>query len=794
MNKKVLHTLEYYKITEQLSAYASSDWAKEHCRHLKPMTDQAKIEQAQAETSAALSRIYKKGSLSFSGIHAIGMSLKRLEVGGVLSIEELLHIASMLETAKRVKNYGSKDRDDLPPDILEAMFLAIEPLTPLAQEIRRCILSEDEIADDASVQLKSIRRGIQGMNGRIHTQMNKILNNSTTRTYLQDAVITMRNGRYCLPVKAEYKNQMSGMIHDQSSSGSTLFIEPASVVSLNNELKELFLKEQEEIDKIIADLSNQVAECAETLLNNYKLLTTLDFIFAKASLAQEHNGIAPEFNTRGYIHIRRGRHPLLNKKTVVPIDVMLGDDFQLLIITGPNTGGKTVSLKTVGLLTLMGQAGLHIPAGDRSELAIFENVYADIGDEQSIEQNLSTFSSHMTNIVAILNKVTASSLVLFDELCSGTDPTEGAALAISILSRLHARGVRTMATTHYSELKVFALSTEGVQNACCEFDVDSLSPTYRLLIGIPGKSNAFAISGKLGLPKDIITDARSRITTNEQNFEDLIADLESSRSTIEKERLEIEQYKRELEKLHAQAASKQEKLDSRRDKILQEANEQALAILKEAKDAADASIRNFHKYGTTTPTASDLEKERSALRSRMNDTQARISKKQKQTIASHKVPKNLRLGDSVRVLSLNQRGSVSTLPNAKGDLFVQMGILRTQVNIKDLELIEDHTAPKTAKKSPKTSTGRMKMSKSSTISAEIMLIGKTVDEALMDLDKYLDDAYLSHLSTIRVVHGKGTGALRSAVHSHLRRVKYVDSFHLGEFGEGDSGVTIVTFK
>jgi len=794
MNKKVLHTLEYYKITEQLSAYASSDWAKEHCRHLKPMTDQAKIEQAQAETSAALSRIYKKGSLSFSGIHAIGMSLKRLEVGGVLSIEELLHIASMLETAKRVKNYGSKDRDDLPPDILEAMFLAIEPLTPLAQEIRRCILSEDEIADDASVQLKSIRRGIQGMNGRIHTQMNKILNNSTTRTYLQDAVITMRNGRYCLPVKAEYKNQMSGMIHDQSSSGSTLFIEPASVVSLNNELKELFLKEQEEIDKIIADLSNQVAECAETLLNNYKLLTTLDFIFAKASLAQEHNGIAPEFNTRGYIHIRRGRHPLLNKKTVVPIDVMLGDDFQLLIITGPNTGGKTVSLKTVGLLTLMGQAGLHIPAGDRSELAIFENVYADIGDEQSIEQNLSTFSSHMTNIVAILNKVTASSLVLFDELCSGTDPTEGAALAISILSRLHARGVRTMATTHYSELKVFALSTEGVQNACCEFDVDSLSPTYRLLIGIPGKSNAFAISGKLGLPKDIITDARSRITTNEQNFEDLIADLESSRSTIEKERLEIEQYKRELEKLHAQAASKQEKLDSRRDKILQEANEQALAILKEAKDAADASIRNFHKYGTTTPTASDLEKERSALRSRMNDTQARISKTKKQTIASHKVPKNLRLGDSVRVLSLNQRGSVSTLPNAKGDLFVQMGILRTQVNIKDLELIEDHTAAKTAKKSPKTSTGRMKMSKSSTISAEIMLIGKTVDEALMDLDKYLDDAYLSHLSTIRVVHGKGTGALRSAVHSHLRRVKYVDSFHLGEFGEGDSGVTIVTFK
>ncbi len=791
MNKKVLYTLEFHKITEQLSAHASSDWAKEHCLHLKPMNDKDKIEQAQAETAAALSRIYRKGSLSFSGIHKIGMSLKRLEVGGVLSIAELLHIASLLDTAKRVKTFGRKDREDTPSDTLDSMFSAIEPMTPLAEEIRRCIISEEEIADDASVRLKSIRRSIQGMNGRIHAQMTKILNSSTTRTYLQDAVITMRNGRYCLPVKAEYKNQMSGMIHDQSSSGSTLFIEPSSVVNLNNELKELFLKETEEIDKIIADLSNQVAGSAEALLNDYKLLTTLDFIFAKANLAQDHNGAAPIFNTEGFIHIRRGRHPLLNKKTVVPIDVTLGDEFKLLIITGPNTGGKTVSLKTVGLLTLMGQAGLHIPAGDRSQLAIFENVYADIGDEQSIEQNLSTFSSHMTNIVTILKKVTPNSLVLFDELCSGTDPTEGAALAISILSRLHTLGVRAMATTHYSELKIFALSANGVQNACCEFDVETLSPTYRLLIGIPGKSNAFAISGKLGLPDDIIADAKTRITSNEQNFEDLIADLESSRSTIEKERLEIEQYKQELERLHAQAESKQEKLDSRRDKIIQEANEQALAILKEAKDAADASIRNFHKFGTTNPTASDLEKERSALRGKMNEAEARITKNQKQPAANHKVPKKLRLGDSVRVLSLNQRGTVSTLPNAKGDLFVQMGILRTQANIKDLELIEE-PKPASSKKSSRTGIG--KMSKSSSISAEIMLIGKTVDEALMELDKYLDDAYLSHLSTVRVVHGKGTGALRSAVHSHLRRIKYVDSFHLGEFGEGDSGVTIVEFK
>lgn len=792
-NQKVLSTLEYHKITEQLAGHASSDWAKEHCLHLKPMTDQASIEQAQAETAAALSRLYRKGSISFSGIHKIGMSLKRLDVGGVLSILELLHIASMLDAAKRVKNYGRKERDSEETDTLDAMFQALEPLTPLADEIRRCILSEDEIADDASSQLKSIRRGIQGMNGRIHNQMTAILNNAVTRTYLQDAVITMRNGRYCLPVKAEYKNQVSGMIHDQSSSGSTLFIEPASVVNLNNELKELFLKEQEEIEKIIAKLSNQVASCTESLLNNYKLLTTLDFIFAKAKLAQDHNGSAPEFNTEGRIHIRRGRHPLLNKKTVVPIDVTLGSEFQLLVVTGPNTGGKTVSLKTVGLLTLMGQAGLHIPAGDRSQLAIFDNVYADIGDEQSIEQNLSTFSSHMTNIVTILKKVTPHSLVLFDELCSGTDPTEGAALAISILSRLLEKGVRTMATTHYSELKVFALSAKGVQNACCEFDVETLSPTYRLLTGIPGKSNAFAISGKLGLPKDIIDDARTRITSNEQNFEDLIASLESSRTTIEKERLEIEQYKREIEKLHAQAESKQEKLDNRRDKIIQEANEQALAILKEAKDIADTSIRNFNKFGTTNPTAGELEKERSSLRSKMNETESRIAKSQKQPAANHKVPQKLRLGDAVRVLSMNQRGTVSTLPNAKGDLFVQMGILRTQVNIRDLVLLEEDAAP-SSKKSARTSAGRMKLSKASSISAEIMLIGKTVDEAVMELDKYLDDAYLSHLSTVRVVHGKGTGALRSAVHAHLRRVKYVSSFHLGEFGEGDSGVTIVEFK
>ena len=792
MNQKALSTLEYEKIVNQLAEHASSDWAKEHCLRLKPITDKAKIEQAQAETSAALSRLLRKGSVSFSGIHKIGFSLKRVQAGGVLSIEELLHIASLLDTAKRVKSYG-REQEDAPADTLDAMFSAIEPLTPLADEIRRCIISEDEIADDASSRLKSIRRSIRGMNDRIHSQLTKLLNNTTTRGYLQDAVITMRDGRYCLPVKSENKNQVPGMIHDQSSSGSTLFIEPASVVNLNNELKELFLKEQEEIDQIIAELSGRAGIYSEQLLTDYKLLTTLDFIFAKAKLAQDHNGVAPVFNTNGIIHIRRGRHPLLNKKTVVPIDIMIGEEFGLLIITGPNTGGKTVSLKTVGLLTLMGQAGLHIPAGDRSQLAIFENVFADIGDEQSIEQNLSTFSSHMTNIVGILKKVTKNSLVLFDELCSGTDPTEGAALAISILTELHSRGIRTMATTHYSELKVFALSTEGIQNACCEFDVETLSPTYRLLIGIPGKSNAFAISQKLGMPKKLIEKAKSQITTSEQNFEDLIADLETSRVTIEKERLQAEQYRQEIEKLRKQAKDKQEKIDNRRDKIIQEANEQALAILKEAKETADASIRNFHKFGTTNPTANELEKERTALREKMNAAQSRMEKKQKQPSENTKAPKKLRLGDAVQVLTLNQRGIVTTLPNAKGELFVQMGILRTQVNIKDLVLLQEDTAV-SSKKTSRASLGKIKMSKSSSISAEINLIGKTVDEALIELDKYLDDAYLSHLSTVRVVHGKGTGALRNAVQSHLRRVKYVDSFHLGEYGEGDAGVTIVQFQ
>ena len=794
MNEKVLHTLEYNKILDQLTEYAFSADAKSRCQKLRPITDRAQIEQLQQQTSDALSRLFKYGSLSFSGVTDIRDSLKRLEIGGALSAIELLRVCSLLESAKRAKAFArSQDDNDQPDDSLTSLFAGIEPLTPLYDEIRRCILSEDEIADDASSTLHSIRRSMRGMNDKIRAQMNSMINNTTTRSYLQDTVITMRDGRYCLPVKAEAKSLVPGMIHDQSSTGSTLFIEPMAVVNLNNEYKELQLREQEEIEVILAGLSNLTASYATQLLADYELLTELDFIFARAAFAQTYNGVAPLFNDDGRIHIRKGRHPLLDPKKVVPIDVRPGEDFRLLIVTGPNTGGKTVSLKTVGLLTLMGQSGLHIPASERSELGIFDEVFADIGDEQSIEQSLSTFSSHMVNIIRILEQVNDRSLVLFDELCAGTDPTEGAALAISILSKLHLYGARIMATTHYSELKVYALSTPGVENACCEFDVATLSPTYRLLIGIPGKSNAFAISEKLGLPTDLIADAKGRISKSEGDFEDLIADLEKSRSTIEREQLEINQYKAEIESLKEKLEQKQERLDSSRDKILREANEQAYNILKEAKDVADETIRNFNKYGKAGAPVSEMEKERTKLRGKMDKAAQKMSEQKKASVPNHNVPKKLRIGDSVKVISMNLKGTVHSLPNARGDLYVQMGILRSLVNINDLILLEEDAAPGT-KKFQKTSAGKIKMSKSASVSTEINLIGKTTDEAIPLLDKYLDDAYLAHLPSVRIVHGKGTGALRNAVQAHLKRLKYVKSFHLGEFGEGDAGVTIAEFK
>ena len=793
MNQKVLKTLEYNKIIELLASHASSEKAKKMCLELLPSDDKAMIETALTQTNDALGRIYKKGSLSFGGVHDVNASIKRLEIGGSLAISEFLRLISLLEVAKRTKAYGRNDREDAPNDSLTALFNQLEPLTPLAEEIKRCIISEDEISDDASSTLKSIRRSIKSINDKIHTQMSAMLSNTTTRGYLQDAVITMRDGRYCLPVKAESKSQVTGMIHDQSSSGSTLFIEPMAIVNLNNDLREMFLKEQEEIEVILANLSNLVSEYVPYIQDDYMLLTTLDFIFAKAAYALEYNGIAPLLNEAGRIDIKKGRHPLLDKRRVVPIDIRLGGTFDQLVITGPNTGGKTVSLKTVGLLTLMGQSGMLIPAGDRSELAIFHNVFADIGDEQSIEQSLSTFSSHMTNITSILAQADSRSLVLFDELCAGTDPAEGAALAVSMLTYFHNHHIHTMATTHYSEIKIYALTTDGVENACCEFDVETLSPTYRLLIGIPGKSNAFAISKKLGLSDYIIDDAKKRITENEQNFEDLITDLEASRLTIEKEQLEISRYKAEVETLKKRLEEKQERLDSKREDILRNANEEANSILKEAKETADAAIRNFNRFGKTNPDISEMERERTKLRTKMSDNEKKLADTKKSAPVNQSIPKKLIIGDNVKVLSMNLKGTVHTLPDAKGNLFVQMGILRSQVNVRDLVLLPDDTSP-ASKQYNKTGAGKIKMAKSASVSTEINLIGKTVDEAISILDKYLDDAYLAHLPSVRIVHGKGTGALRKAVQDHLKRLSYIKEYHLGEFGEGDAGVTIAVFK
>ena len=790
MNTKAFTTLEYDKIIQLLADKASSDPGRSMCLALTPGSSLPQIQLRQQQTKDALSRLFKKGSISFGSNHDIKHLCKHMELGGSLSSGDLLKIASMLENVARVKNFGRMDKEYA--DSLSDFFDELEPLTNASTEIRRCILAEDEFSDDASSQLRHIRKALSHAGDKIHSQLLSMVNGSY-RTYLQDAVITMRNNRYCIPVKAEHKNQVPGMVHERSQTGSTLFIEPAAIVDLNNKIKELYEEEKEEIQRILAELSAMLSEHTPAMTRNGELMTILDFIFAKAELAMEMNATEPLLNEEGIINIRQGRHPLLDKKKVVPIDVRLGEDFRQLIITGPNTGGKTVSLKTVGLFSLMAQAGLHIPALDRSQLTIFRNIYADIGDEQSIEQNLSTFSSHMTNIVRIMDEADHKSLVLFDELCAGTDPTEGAALAIAILSTLHARGCYTMATTHYSELKIYALSAEGVQNACCEFNVETLSPTYHLLIGVPGKSNAFAISGKLGLPEQIIDKAREQMSGEQESFEDVLTTLETSRVQMEREKLEFEQQKEQLNRKIEAFEKQQEKFEYRKEKILQDANEQARDILKEAKDVADETIRSFQKFDNNT-SMKEMEKKRTKVRQHISDKDSKLTLKAPKPSAS--MPKvkasELRLGDRIKVLSMNLKGTVSSKPDAKGYLFVQCGIIRSKVHISDLVLIpeEDITAPTLSR----SSFGQIKMTKSAHVKTEINLLGKTVDEAITALDKYLDDAYMAHIPSVRIVHGKGTGALRQAVQTHLKSLSYVASYRLGEFGEGDSGVTIATFK
>lgn len=790
MNNKSLSTLEYNKIISRLVSFACSDGAKQILHKLEPMTDIDKINTALDYTNDALTRVYQKGSVDFSRIKDIRGSIARLKVGSSLNALELLNISMLLECAAHIKGYYEQRADSIQP-----LIDMLDPVTLLNNAIKKCIISEDEISDDASANLRSIRRQKNIAADRIHTELNKILNSPSTRTYLQDYVITTRQGRFCLPVKAEYKSLMPGMVHDQSSTGSTVFIEPAAVVKLNNDIRELELKEQAEIEVILADLSAKAAEYTDSLLSDYEILTNLDCIFAKALLSRHFNCSRPVMNNKGIVNIKKGRHPLIEPHTVVPIDIYLGTDFNLLIITGPNTGGKTVSLKTVGLLTLMAQAGLNIPALEHSDIAVFDNIFADIGDEQSIEQSLSTFSSHMTNTVDILKKADSNSLILFDEIGAGTDPTEGAALAIAILDSLHRRNITTMATTHYSEIKMYALTTDGVENACCEFDVQSLRPTYRLLIGVPGKSNAFAISKKLGLSDNIINDASRRLDSEDIKFEDLVTDLEQSRVTIEREREELNEYKAQIAQLKSELTKKTERLDERTDNIIRKANEEAARILKDAKEYADKTINAMNKHGMTVK---ELEKHRSAIREKMNKRQEKLKIEPANNISEHKAHdiSEFKVGMHVKVLTMNVIGTVSQIHKNKNQVTVHVGSLSTKMDIKNLAILKGYKDPAETSSKPKGAggSGKIKMSKSSSVSSEINLLGYTVDEAIAVLDKYLDDAYIARIPQVRIVHGKGTGALRSGITSYLHGVPYIKEFRLGQIGEGAEGVTIVTFK
>ena len=798
MNKKVIKTLEFDKIAARLADFAVSDEAKEACLKIRPINTLREIERLQAETADALSLVFKKDAPAFSGVHDVRVYLDKTRIGGALSSGELLQVASLLLAAGRVFSYY----DDAAKEIvrgeespLHEFFTFLDAVKPLRERIAKIILSEDVIADDASPALLDIRRKKASTEAKIRNLMNSYISDSKSADLLQERVVTTRSGRFCVPVKAENKSKIPGLVHDQSATGSTLFIEPMEVVSLNNTIRELELSEKEEIRIILEALSREVNDNAPAIRTNYECLLALDCIFARALYAKETGGMKPIFNKKGIVNLKKARHPLLDPKTAVPISLSLGDEYTLLLITGPNTGGKTVSLKTVGLLALMAQSGLHIPAGDGSTLPVFDEVYADIGDEQSIEQSLSTFSSHMKNITYVLTHTNSHSLVLMDELCAGTDPIEGAALATSILEDLRSRGVRTMATTHYSELKHYALKTEGVENASFAFSLETMSPTYKLQIGVPGKSNAFEISRKYGLSDAIIADAKSRLEEGSLDFEQLLNSLEENNRKAEEARTEAEYLRKNLKEREAALAEKESKINESRDKIINRANQSAADILKDAKKVADEAIRNFNKYGSTAPSIQELEKDRSALNTKIKKVQGKNKEEAPPPINMH-VPKNLRIGDSVRVLSMNTEAVVHTLPDAKGNLTVQMGILKTHVNIKDLVLLDDDGKVVTSakKKKKEVSTASASFMKATTIKPEVMLIGMNSDEAIMTLDKYLDDAYLAKLSPVRVVHGKGSGILRNAVHQFLRKDSRVAEFRLGVFGEGDAGVTIVTFK
>ena len=791
MNEKALKVLEFNKIISRLESFAISPMGKERAASLKPMDYITDILAAQKETTLACNMALKKGRLPLGGLKDIRPYAKRASMGGVLGIEELLNISQFLYVTKRVKNYSiPENKADSFGDI-EEYFELVKTIPDLEKDINRCIISETEISDDASPTLREIRRSIRMSNDKIREKLNAIINSSAYRNMLQDAVVTIRNDRYCVPVKSEYRSSFAGITHDQSNTGSTLFIEPMSVVEINNNIRELHAKEKNEVEKILADLSAKVAEQAELIAADIEVLTHLDFIFAKAELSLAMEASEPKFNGNGYINIRRGRHPLLDKKTVVPIDIYIGRDFTTLLITGPNTGGKTVALKTLGLFTLMGQAGLHIPAFDNSELSVFDEVFPDIGDEQSIEQSLSTFSAHMTNIISILKSVTPRSLVLLDELGAGTDPTEGAALAMAIIDYLRKMNVRTAVTTHYSELKVYAISTERVENACCEFDVDTLRPTYRLLIGIPGKSNAFAISKKLGLSDDIISTAKDYIDKENIKFEDVITDLEISRRTVAVEQERAEQYRRQAESLKKEVEQQREKTREQKEKILNNAREEARLIYQKAKEEADSIIKELNRQAKNKAGSDKLNETRRVLKDKLSSMNEESFKSSVRKRKKYETPKTLKPGDKVYIISFDQHGTVISAPDANKEVMVQMGILKTKVPMAEVA-IDEYAEREQAKE--KRVSFKPKGTKAQFVSPEIDCRGQLVDEALGNIDKYIDDAYLAGLKQVTIIHGKGTGALRNAVQTYLAKNPHVKSYRYGLYGEGEMGVTIAELK
>lgn len=792
---KAFKILEFDKILERLMSYTDSSDVKKRILDLKPYKEINDAKNAQKETTEAMSTLLKLGSppVNLSVENVLG-AVKRTEMDGVLHAKELIDISRLLYVARRMKSYISESSSEC--TVLHEIEENIITAKQLEDKINSCILSENEIADDASPELNTIRRKIRNLNGKIKETLDSMVRSAHYKKFLQDPIVTMRSDRYVIPVKSEYRGEVNGIVHDTSSSGATLFIEPMSVVNSNNEIRDLHTKEQQEIERILAELSVLVSENSHTIFVDYKNVTNLDFIFCKGRLSLDMDANEPVLNDKGIIRYKKARHPLIDKDKVVANDIFLGGDYDTLVVTGPNTGGKTVTLKTIGLFSIMAASGLHIPVQENSEAAIFKKVFADIGDEQSIEQSLSTFSSHMVNIVNILENVDMDSLVLFDELGAGTDPTEGAALAIAILEFLRERKVTTVATTHYSELKLYALSEAGVENASCEFDVATLQPTYKLLIGVPGKSNAFAISRRLGLDERVINRANEILSDEDIKFEDVITDLEQNRARARQEADDASRMKRELKDLRRQLENERIKLKENKSRILEEARKEAKILVMDAKEEANEIIRDLEKMRQKGISDGNLNKKTSAMRDKLKKKEDTIdaamarAAKPKKTYAEP--PKNLKPGTLVKIVDMNQEATVLKEPDKNGNVRVQAGIIKMDVHVTNLRIAEENKSKELADKYVRNT--RAFESKSKNVSTEVDVRGQNLEEAWMNVEKFLDDCYLAGISPVSIIHGKGTGILRKGLQGYMKKHRYVKSFRNGRYGEGEDGVTIVELK